>query len=102
VQTVRSYALLVATALTGLLALPTVLDQIGRCLAAGCRMNPRQHHLNAYQLLFACALAAPLGPVRLPSGSRLDLACRCRHAVLPELRSQRCAGMGGIANHSCR
>jgi len=55
VQTVRSYALLVATALAGLLALTTVLDQIGRCLAAGCRMNPRQRHLNAYQLLLACA-----------------------------------------------
>ena len=29
--------------------------RISRCLAGGCRMNPRRHHPNTYQLLLACA-----------------------------------------------
>jgi hypothetical protein len=28
-----------------------VLTSIHRCLAAGCRINPRTHHRNTYQLL---------------------------------------------------
>ncbi len=67
VQTVRNYALLVATALAGLLALPTVLDQIGRCLAAGCRMNPRKQHPNTCQLLLAGAAAVRGSPHSRPS-----------------------------------
>ena len=50
-QTVRSYAIMLATALTGLIDIEVVVAQIARCLASGCRMNRRKRHPNTYQLL---------------------------------------------------
>ena len=56
-QTVRSYALLLATALAGLvqMQMQMVLEQMGRCVAAGCRMNPRKQHPTTSQLLLAAS-----------------------------------------------
>jgi hypothetical protein len=50
-QTVRSYAIMLATALAGLIQLEVVIAQIARCLASGCRVNRRKRRPNAYQLL---------------------------------------------------
>jgi hypothetical protein len=50
-QTVRKHALLLASALHGLLGLTTAITAIKRCLAAGCRMNRRRKQPNTYQLL---------------------------------------------------
>lgn len=52
-QTVRSYAIMLATALTGLIQLEVVVAQIARCLASGCRVNRRKRQPNTYQLLLA-------------------------------------------------
>ena len=52
-QTVRSYAIMMATALAGLIKLQVVVAHIARCLASGCRMNRRKRHPNTYQLLLA-------------------------------------------------
>ena len=52
-QTVRSYATMLATALTGLIDLEVVVAHIARCLASGCRMNRRKRQPNTYQLLQA-------------------------------------------------
>lgn len=52
-QTIRAYALLLAGALVGLADLTQVLDHLGACLAAGCRLNPRKAAPNTYQLLLA-------------------------------------------------
>jgi Transposase DDE domain len=52
-QTVRSYAVLLATALAGLIQLEVVLAQIAGCVASGCRMNRRRGQPNTYQLLLA-------------------------------------------------
>jgi hypothetical protein len=49
--TVRQHALRLASALHGLLCLPTASTTIKRCLAAGCRMNRRQKQPDTYQLL---------------------------------------------------
>jgi hypothetical protein len=54
-QTVRSYALTLALALAGLVQLQTVLETIGRCVACGCRLYPRQQHPTTAQLLLAAA-----------------------------------------------
>ncbi len=54
-QTVRSYALLLTSALAGIIALSVVIEQIARCLALGCRMNRRKAQPNAYQLLLDLA-----------------------------------------------
>ncbi len=54
-QTVRSYALMLATALAGLVQMQMVLEQMGRCVAAGCRMNPRKQHPTTSQLLLAAS-----------------------------------------------
>jgi Transposase DDE domain len=54
-QTIRSYALLLASAFAGLVEVQVVLDHIARCLAAGCRMNPRRQRRTTAQLLLACA-----------------------------------------------
>jgi Transposase DDE domain len=54
-QTIRSYALLLASALAGLVEVQVVLDHIGRCLAAGRRMNPRRQRRNTSQWLLVCA-----------------------------------------------
>ena len=50
-QTVRGYALMLASAMCGLTPLTTVLKLVGRTMSAGCRMNPRRNKPNAYQLL---------------------------------------------------
>ena len=52
-QTVRSYAIMLATALAGLIQLQVVVAYIARCLASGCRMNRRKRQPNTYQLLLA-------------------------------------------------
>lgn len=52
-QTIRSYALLLASALAGLMGMWAVLEHIDRCFAVGCRMNARKQRPNAYQLLLA-------------------------------------------------
>lgn len=57
-QTVRSYALLLASAMAGLIQLTVVIRQIGQCLAAGCRMNRRRQKPNTYQLLLDLTNAA--------------------------------------------
>ena len=50
-QTVRDYAPMLATALAGYLDLEVPIQQIQRCLKAGCRMNRRRKQPNTYQLL---------------------------------------------------
>jgi hypothetical protein len=49
--TVRSYVLLIVSALAGALALSVALEQIQRCLQTGCRMNSRRKDPNTYQIL---------------------------------------------------
>lgn len=50
-QTVRDYAPMLGSALAGYIDLTVTLEQIQRCLAAGCRMNRRRRQPNTYQLL---------------------------------------------------
>jgi hypothetical protein len=50
-QSVRDHGLMLLYALSGLIDLDLVIGQIGCCLAAGCRMNPRKRAPNTYQLL---------------------------------------------------
>lgn len=50
-QTVRAHALRLACALDRRAELLEVLETLGRCLGAGCRMNRRRQRPNAYQLL---------------------------------------------------
>jgi hypothetical protein len=50
-QTIRDHAPMLGCALAGYLDLTVPLQQIQRCLAAGCRMNRRRRHPNTYQLL---------------------------------------------------
>jgi hypothetical protein len=50
-RTVRDHAMVVVYALTGFIDMTPVIEQIGRCLASGCRMNPRRKAPNTYQLL---------------------------------------------------
>lgn len=50
-QTVRDYALMLGSALAGYIDLAVTIEQIQRCLAAGCRMNRRRKQPNTYQLL---------------------------------------------------
>lgn len=52
-QTVRRYAIMLATALAGLIQLEVVVAQIACCLASGCRLNRRKSQPNTYQLLLA-------------------------------------------------
>jgi len=52
-QTVRSYAIMLATSLVGLVQLEVVLEHIAHCLAAGCCMNRRKRQPSTYQLLLA-------------------------------------------------
>lgn len=51
VKTIRSYAMAIASALSGELALERVFEIIQRCIKQGCRMNRRRQHPNTYQLL---------------------------------------------------
>lgn len=50
-QTVRASAVLLSSALAGVLDLGVALAQIQRTIALGCRMNRRQQQPNTYQLL---------------------------------------------------
>jgi hypothetical protein len=50
-QTIRAHALHLLCALRSPAQLRRALAAIHRCLAAGCRLNPRRRHPNTYQLL---------------------------------------------------
>ena len=52
-QTVQKYALQLASGLWSQTRTRETLETIARCLAKGCRMNPRKKHPNTYQLLLA-------------------------------------------------
>ena len=52
-QTVQKYALQLVTGLWSQTRTRETLETIARCLAKGCRMNPRKKHPNTYQLLLA-------------------------------------------------
>jgi hypothetical protein len=52
-QTVQKYALQLATGLWSQTRTRETLETIARCLAKGCRMNPRKKYPNTYQLLLA-------------------------------------------------
>jgi hypothetical protein len=52
-QTVRSYALLLASALAGVLPPVVALEQLCRSVGLGCRLNRRRTAPNTYQLLLA-------------------------------------------------
>ncbi len=49
-QTIRDSALLLAAALSGLIALTAVLEQLASCAAAGGRINSRRTRPNTFQL----------------------------------------------------
>ena len=50
-QTIRDYVVMLVEAMHELISLAVVIEQISRCLAAGCRMNRRNKAPNTYQLL---------------------------------------------------
>jgi hypothetical protein len=50
-QTVQSYAAMMAVAMVGVIDMEVVLEQIRRCLEAGCRIQRRRKHPAAFQLL---------------------------------------------------
>ena len=52
-QTVQKYALQLVSGLWSQRRTIETLETIARCLAKGCRMNPRKKHPNTYQLLLA-------------------------------------------------
>jgi hypothetical protein len=52
-QTVQKYALQLAGGLWSYQRTLETLEMIARCIAAGCRLNPRKKHPNTYQLLEA-------------------------------------------------
>ena len=54
-HTVRRYAVMLASAMTGSITIATVLAQIGLCLRAGCRIERRRQRPSTYQLLLALA-----------------------------------------------
>ena len=58
-ETIRAHAVLLASALAGLLPLTAALEQLARTLAAGCRLNHRRAHPNTVQYLFDPSLAEP-------------------------------------------
>jgi len=58
-DTVRAHAVLMASALAGLLPLRAVLEQLARTLAVGCRLNHRRASPNTVQYLFDPGLAEP-------------------------------------------
>jgi hypothetical protein len=55
-QTIRAHALHLLCALRSAAQVRRALADIHRCLAAGCRLNPRKRHPNTYQLLLDPAL----------------------------------------------
>ena len=50
-QTVRAYAMMLASAMAGIVQVTAAIELVARTLKAGCRMNPRRHKPNTYQLL---------------------------------------------------
>jgi hypothetical protein len=50
-QTVSSYAVMLVSAMAGLIALEVVIGHIASCIGSGCRMNTRKAKPNTYQLL---------------------------------------------------
>jgi len=50
-QTVRGYALMLASAMGGFIRLTPAIELVTRTISAGCRMNPRRRKPNTYQLL---------------------------------------------------
>jgi len=56
-QTLRQYALSIASALADPLLLDHILSVVQRCVAAGCRLNRRKKAPNTYQLLLEPSLA---------------------------------------------
>ena len=50
-EMVQSAAFALALAMTDVIDIAVVIGEIGKCLGAGCRMNPRKKHPNTYQLL---------------------------------------------------
>lgn len=54
-QTVRAHAIVIASAMAGLLELSLVVEQIRRCLAFRCKMNWRLKEPNTFQLLLEFA-----------------------------------------------
>lgn len=52
-QTVRHFAMMLASAMARAKELVTTIEQIRRCLSLGCRMNRRKQRPNTYQLLLA-------------------------------------------------
>lgn len=54
-QTVQSYATMLASAMAGVVKLEVVLEQIRRCLEAGCKQQRRRKQPSTYQLLLEVA-----------------------------------------------
>ena len=50
-QTVRSYVLMLASAMAGFIQMTAVLEVLGHTLSSGCRMNSRRRTPITYQLL---------------------------------------------------
>jgi len=50
-QTVRGYALMLASAMAGVIQMNVVLTALRHTIRSGCRMNSRRHKPNTYQLL---------------------------------------------------
>ncbi len=57
-QTVRDFAIMLASGIAGVIDLEVVISQIKICLEAGCRMNRRKKKPNTYQLMLDTAAAA--------------------------------------------
>ncbi|MBI4316909.1 MAG: IS4 family transposase [Chloroflexi bacterium] len=57
-QTVRAFAITLASAMADTVALAVVIGQIAKCLALGCRMNSRKNKPNTYQRLLGVSHAA--------------------------------------------
>ena len=53
-QTIQHYPFALASVCQTKRRLSDLLNTIDRCLAAGCRVNPRLSHPNTYQLLLSC------------------------------------------------
>jgi hypothetical protein len=54
--TVRSYALLLVSALAGAIDLTVALEQIQRCMQSGYLLNQQRKHPNTYQFLLDLSL----------------------------------------------
>ena len=52
-QTIRTYAIMLACSMTGIIATTAVIQQISLCLSSGCRIERRRQRPSTYQLLLA-------------------------------------------------